>query len=297
MEPEPEPELELEPAPPLTPPLEPLSDALDAPTPLVRWLSIHGAASGRKQALELLQGGGVAVNGEPCTTPARLIQSSRDEVSCSGEAVVPQCRHRHVLLHKPAGHVTARRSVRQLKGGGVEDDGRPSVYSLLDPETQARHCVAVGRLDVDTTGALLFTSNGMLAHYLLVPHFHVAKLYRATLRTAEPLSEAAIEQLARGVTLRTKAQTLCRGSARNVAGRPGVVELEIDGGAFHQVRKNAFLRAILILMKTANICQDRLRTQTSETLRNKDVSNRSSTCWRWWAGRWRRCTAWRLQTS
>jgi 16S rRNA pseudouridine516 synthase len=88
---------------------------------------------------------------------------------------------------------------------------------------------------VDTTGALLFTSNGMLAHHLLAPDFHVAKLYRATLRKMEPLSVEAIAQLAAGVTLRSKGQMVCRGIARNVPGRPGVVELNIDSGAFHQV--------------------------------------------------------------
>lgn len=210
-------------------------DSIVVKTPLVRWLTIHGAASSRKHALSLLQAGSVTVNGEPCTAPAQLVLSGRDAIECCGKAIVPYHRHRHVLLHKPCGYLTARRAVKQLKGGGVEDDSRRTVYSLLDPETQMRHCVAVGRLDVDTTGALLFTSDGMLAHHLLSPDFHVIKLYRATLRTMEPLSAEAIAQLAAGVKLRSKGQMVCRGIARNIPGRPGVVELQVDSGAFHQV--------------------------------------------------------------
>jgi 16S rRNA pseudouridine516 synthase len=211
------------------------SESLVVKTPLVRWLTIHGAASSRKHALSLLQAGSITVNGEPCTAPAQVVLSGRDAIGCCGKAIVPYRRHRHVLLHKPRGHLTTRRAVKQLKGGGVEDDSRRTVYSLLDAETQMRHCVAVGRLDVDTTGALLFTSDGMLAHHLLGPDFHVTKLYRATLRTMEPLSAEAIAQLAAGVTLRSKKQMVCRGVAQNVPGRPGVVELQVDSGAFHQV--------------------------------------------------------------
>ena len=94
-----------------------------------------------------------------CSVYRAQLISSNDVVTCRGAAITPQRRHRHVLLHKPAGHLSTRREVRQLKGGGFEEDGRPTVYDLLDGETQARHCMAVGRLDVDTTGALLFTSS------------------------------------------------------------------------------------------------------------------------------------------
>lgn len=168
LEPEPEPQVA---ASALT------DDDLSVPTPLVRWLSIHGAAANRKEALALLSDGCVAVNGAVSTAPPQLI-GPKDAVRCRGAAITPQRWHRHVLLHKPPGHLSTRREVRQLKGGGFEEDTRPTVYDLLDAETEARHCMAVGRLDVDTTGALLFTSNGALAHRLLGPQFHVSKLYR-----------------------------------------------------------------------------------------------------------------------
>ena len=89
-------------------------------------------------------------NGECCEAPAQLIQPT-DAVSSRGDPITAHRRHRHVLLHKPAGHVSTRREVRQLKGGGREEDPRPTVYDLLDEETRARNCTAVGRLDVDTT--------------------------------------------------------------------------------------------------------------------------------------------------
>ena len=126
-----------------------------------------------------------------------------DEVQNRGRVVMPFVCHRHVLLHKPAGYLSVRSNYRQVDCTTRTLDERPSVLQLLiDPASQARHCAAVGRLDVDTTGALLFSTDGLLANRLLHPRHHVRKLYRAQLRTAEPLSSANIERISAGIRLR-----------------------------------------------------------------------------------------------
>ena len=185
---------------------------LSAPTPLIRWLAIHGAARNRRHAAALIAEGRVSINGLPVSVatvshdaavsdgagagategPARLV-SAADTVSVDSECVCPQERHCHVLLHKPAGYLTTRGETRYAVdgSGSTEADPRPTVYDLLDPATRDRHCVAVGRLDVDTTGALLFTSDGLLSQRLLHPQHHVSKVYRARLRQVRAKGGAA----------------------------------------------------------------------------------------------------------
>ena len=114
------------------------------------------------QAARALKEGRVTLNGARCSAPAQLV-APEDAVTLDGSGVIaPHEAHLHVVLHKPGGHLTSRGEVRQLKGGGAEPDGRPTVYDLLPEVARARQCVAVGRLDLDTTGLLLFTSNGLL---------------------------------------------------------------------------------------------------------------------------------------
>ena len=212
--------------------------SLSAPTPLIRWLTLHGAAANRPASAELIARGVVSINGEACCEPAHLVQSD-DAVAVAGQTVAPCSEHVYLMLHKPAGCLTARRAVRQLQGGGVAADERPTVYDFLDAATRARHCEAVGRLDVDTTGLLLFTSDGLLANRLLEPSCKVGKVYVATLRGGEPLSADAIAQLASGVELtpkKGKPAKLVRGDAVNEPGQRGVVQMAVTGGAFHQVK-------------------------------------------------------------
>lgn len=117
------------------------------------------------QAARALKEGRVTLNGARCEAPAQLVAPG-DTVTLDGSGVIaPHAAHLHVVLHKPGGHLTSRGEVRQLKGGGAEPDGRPTVYDLLPEVARARQCVAVGRLDLDTTGLLLFTSNGLLGRY------------------------------------------------------------------------------------------------------------------------------------
>jgi pseudouridine synthase len=206
--------------------------------PLIRWLSLHGVSGCRRSAAALIASGRVSVNGERCLSPARSV-GPRDAVSLDSVLVQQlAAAHLHVVLNKERGSLTTRapRAGREV--------GLPTVYDFLPDAVRARHCCAVGRLDADTTGVLLFTSDGALAARLLDPGRLVVKRYRATLRPQAggvtlPLADGAAQQLARGVTLpasRGKLPRLVSGRASNVEGLPGEVTLEIHGGAHHQAK-------------------------------------------------------------
>src|SRR5436190_3414384 len=178
------------------------------------WLARAGVAS-RRGADELIKAGRVTVNGEPGRLNTFVAAS--DVVRLDGEPLARQ-RLAYVLLHKPAGTVTTAR----------DPQGRPTVVDLVDlPE----RVVPVGRLDADTTGALLLTNDGELAHRLAHPRYEVDKVYEADVR-GEP-SEAALERLRSGVELDDGPTAPAQ--ARLLA--PSRVELTIHEGRNHQVKR------------------------------------------------------------
>src|SRR5262245_21251758 len=128
------------------------------------FLARAGVAS-RRRTDELIKAGRVTVNGEP--GGLNTVVGAGDRVALDGQEVERQ-RLRYVLLHKPSGVVTTARDLH----------GRPTVVELVPGEPRV---VPVGRLDADTTGALLLTNDGQLAHRLAHPRYGVAKTYVAEL--------------------------------------------------------------------------------------------------------------------
>src|SRR5215210_8221129 len=146
------------------------------------YLARAGVAS-RRAADDLIKAGRVSVNGAPGQLNTFVERSDRVEVD--GEPVSAQ-KLTYVLLHKPPRTVTTAR----------DPQGRPTVVELVDvPE----RVVPVGRLDADTTGALLLTNDGPLAHRLAHPRSGVEKVYEADVE-GEP-DETAVTRLAEGVEL------------------------------------------------------------------------------------------------
>jgi 23S rRNA pseudouridine2605 synthase len=142
---------------------------------------------------------------------------SEDVVELDGERLAPQ-RLAYLLLHKPAGVVTTARDPR----------GRPTVVELVPREPRV---VPVGRLDADTTGALLLTNDGPLAHRLAHPRYEVEKVYEADVE-GDPDAET-LRHLAEGVELEDGRTAPAK--VRRLA--PSRIELTLHEGRKHQVKR------------------------------------------------------------
>jgi pseudouridine synthase len=182
------------------------------------FLARAGVAS-RRRADELIRAGRVHVNGAP--GELSTVVGAHDVVEVDGRRVQRQ-ELAHVLLHKPAGVVTTAH----------DPHGRATVVELVPRKPRV---VPVGRLDADTTGALLLTNDGLLAHRLAHPRYEVPKVYEADVEGVP--DEAALEALREGVDLddgRTApagARLLRRGAGW------AVVELTLHEGRKHQVKR------------------------------------------------------------
>jgi 23S rRNA pseudouridine2605 synthase len=178
------------------------------------YLARAGVAS-RRGADELIKAGRVTVNGEP--GELNTFVGPNDVVELDRERLQPQ-ELTYVLLHKPAGVVTTAR----------DPQGRRTVVDLVDHPARV---VPVGRLDADTTGALLLTNDGELAHRLAHPRYEVEKVYEAEVE-GDP-AEGTLDRLRQGIELDD-------GPTRPAQARrlgPGHVELSIHEGRKHQVKR------------------------------------------------------------
>jgi pseudouridine synthase len=182
------------------------------------YLARAGVAS-RRAAEDLVTAGRVRVNGLPAEL-ATVVRPG-DRVELDGRPLEPEPLT-YVLLHKPPGTVTTAR----------DPQGRPTVVGIVG---HARRIVPVGRLDADTTGALLLTNDGRLAHRLAHPRYGVEKIYEAEV---EGLPDADdLRRLAEGVLLddgptapaRARVLTRWKGGAR--------IELALHEGRKHQVKR------------------------------------------------------------
>jgi 23S rRNA pseudouridine2605 synthase len=178
------------------------------------YLARAGVAS-RRKADELIKAGRVTVNGQP--GQLNHFVEARDRVEVDGRPVAKQ-RLAYLLLHKPAGVVTT----------ASDPHGRPTVVGLVPAEPRV---VPVGRLDADTTGALLMTNDGELAHRLAHPRYEVEKIYVADVE-GEPTDEI-VRALAEGVEL-DDGRT-APGQARRLG--PSRIELALHEGRKHQVKR------------------------------------------------------------
>jgi 23S rRNA pseudouridine2605 synthase len=152
---------------------------------LAKYLASAGVAS-RRAAEELVRAGRVTVAGVRVTDPARNVGDA-DEVALDGNPVRGEQARVVYAVNKPAGVVSTAR----------DPQGRPTVTSLVPGRVRL---YPVGRLDIDTTGLILLTNDGELAHRLTHPRFEVQKTYRAVV-SAPPVHERALRALREGVEL------------------------------------------------------------------------------------------------
>ncbi len=184
----------------------------------------------RREVKALVRQGLVRVDGRLAASAEDKLDPAAAIVTVAGETISLR-RFTYVMLHKPAGVLTA-----------TEDRKQPTVLDLLPPELRRIGLAPVGRLDKDTEGLLLLTNDGELAHRLLSPRYHVDKRYLA--RVDGELSAADTEAFARGMTLGDGLECLPAG-LEVLPDRVCIVTLR--EGKFHQVKRMLAARGAPVL--------------------------------------------------
>lgn len=225
------------------------------------YLARAGIAS-RREADEFIKTGRVRINGEAGRLNTKV--NEEDVVELDGKPIRRQVL-RYILINKPKGTLTT-----------VKDPhGRKKILDML---SISERVVPVGRLDYDTTGALLLTNDGQLAHKLMHPSFEVKKTYLATV--TGQITEDKLNQLRSGIrlddglTAPAKA-LLVRGPSSHKEG--GVIELTIHEGRKHQVKRmlaavglevNALHRSSYANLTADDLSPGKWRDLTKEEIRN-----------------------------
>ena len=185
---------------------------------LDRFLSEAGIDSRRKMK-DIVKAGRVCVNGVVVKSPEIKIDETSDQVTLDGERICGGNRRIVLMMHKPAGCVTA-----------AKDDRYPTVMQYLPAEHSK--LMPSGRLDLETEGLLLFTNDGDLAHRLIMPKHQIEKTYYA--EHPGTANEEDVQAFREGCVLRDGTKCL-----------PAVLEpleegkslVRVREGKYHQVRR------------------------------------------------------------
>lgn len=191
------------------------------PLRLQRYLARSGVAS-RRSSENLITAGRVKVNGEVVTQLGTKVDPLSDRVEVDDKVIEWDTAPTTIMLNKPAGVITTMKaqSDKPIVADLVPVDDYPGLYPI-------------GRLDSDTTGILLFTTDGDLGNLLLHPSHHVSKTYVAQLE--EPITEEAMQSLREGVVLDDG--LTAPAEVEVVADDVCAVRLTIHEGRYHQVKR------------------------------------------------------------
>lgn len=174
----------------------------------------------RSQVKAILKAGRVTVDGKWEKDGAKKVDPKVQRICLDGQplAALGQVV---VMLHKPAGFVTA-----------TEDAKERTVMELLPPSMKHWDLKPIGRLDKETEGLLLFTNDGDLLHRLITPSKGVKKVYIACHEGVAAQEDVAAFK--EGITL--KDGTLCRSAELEIL-EPGKCRVTVEEGKYHQVRR------------------------------------------------------------
>ena len=178
----------------------------------------------RKAMKQALLKGKILVDGCPAHCLAQNIDTGLQELLFQDQ-IIRGYEHTYLMLHKPAGVVTANK-----------DKKLPTVMDLLSPDVQSDKLYAVGRLDRDTTGLLLLTDNGPLGFQLLHPQYHVDKTYKVEVNGL--LTPDHIQTFQKGIV--SLDGTVCKPARLEILAASASLSrasITISEGKFHQVKK------------------------------------------------------------
>lgn len=183
------------------------------------------AFGSRKEVKGLIATGLVTVNGEVVTSPMTQVDPEKDQILL-GDQPINYSEWVYLMLHKPMDCITA-----------TEDPFHQTVMDCIGDDHYRKDLFPVGRLDRDTTGFLLITNNGQMAHQLLSPKHKVPKIYYATVDGL--VDESTVEHFAKGLELGdfTALPSQLWIDSVNEEDRVSHVHLEIYEGKFHQVKR------------------------------------------------------------
>ncbi len=181
----------------------------------------------RKESREMIRAGRVAVGGAMTRRPEQKADPQVEAVTVDG-APISWSAHSYLMLYKPAGVLTA-----------TEDRRAPTVLDLVPAGLRRPGLAPVGRLDKDTTGLLLLTDDGALAHALLAPKRHVDKVYLAQIEGTVREEDCAAFHA--GMTLGDG--TKCLSAGLEGLG-PGRCRVTVREGKYHQVKRMLALRGL-----------------------------------------------------
>ena len=185
----------------------------------------HMGYGTRKEVKQLIQQGWVSVNGAPIKSVGLIVDEYHDEIKVEDQRVVYQ-KYQYLLMNKPQHVISA-----------TEDHHHLTVIDLLDGFYQSQGLFPVGRLDIDTTGLLLLTNNGQLAHQLLSPKKQVTKTYYALIDGQ--VTDQHVLQFAKGIKLEdfTTLPAQLHVFRYDRDHHQSEIEVTIQEGKFHQVKR------------------------------------------------------------
>ncbi len=205
---------------------------------LQKVLAQAGIAS-RRRCEQLMAEGHVEVNGEIVTTMGARVNPATDVIRVDGRRLPPESDHVYLLVNKPLGVVSSM----------ADDRGRPDLRSLLADRTE--RLFHVGRLDTDTSGLLIVTNDGDLAHRLAHPSFEVTKTYVALVKGEVP--DTLAQRLWAGIDLDDGHAQVDRFRVMDRLNGRSLVELDLHIGRHRIVRRilDAVGHPVVELTRTA----------------------------------------------
>ena len=195
---------------------------------LQKILSTAGVAS-RRSAEKLISEGRVTVNGQRVSALGTKADADGDDIRVDGRRIKAAAPRRYILLNKPPGYITSR----------ADPQRRPTVLDLLHDAGIRDYVYPVGRLDYDSEGLLLLTSDGELAAKLTHPRHAVPREYEVQVRGVPDRRD--LERLERGIALDGRRTAPARVTLQKViekaSGEQAILSLVIHEGRNRQVRR------------------------------------------------------------
>lgn len=189
---------------------------------LNKFLSQAGVAS-RREADKLISEGRIGVNNEIVQTLGAKIDDEKDVITIDGKRIKPKEEFQYLILYKPSGYLVTLKDPLQ----------RPTILDLI-PNLKSR-VFPVGRLDFDSEGLLLLTSDGELANRLMHPRYRIKKVYVVNVKSIPERSR--LQTLEKGVRIDGKKTAPAKVRLLKAGSKSALVRIELTEGRKREVRR------------------------------------------------------------